>query len=327
MRTRFGETSGGDLVEEVRLSAHGLSLSAISLGAVLRDLRLEGVAHPLVLGLDSVADYEAKSPHFGAIAGRCANRVDHARFTLDGVERRLSVNEPPHSLHGGVTGFGKRVWELEAVEAERAVFRLVSEDGDMGYPGRMIARCVYALLPGPELSIGLTAETDAPTLCNLVNHSYFNLDGKPDVSAHRLRIAAEAYAAPRPDLIPTGDILRVEGTRHDFRETRPAVDGDVRDHNFCLAAARSAAPRFAARLEASELAMEVHTTEPGLQFYDGAKIARMEGLDGRAYGPNAGLCLEAQFWPDAIHHPHFPSAALRPGERYRQETRLSFART
>lgn len=324
----FGETAAGEPVREVRLSGHGLTVSLLTLGALLRDLRLEGVAHPLVLGLNTVADYETKSPFFGATAGRCANRIGYGRFTLDGVAHRLETNDGPHHLHGGgAASFGRRVWTLESAEPERAAFGLISPDGEGGYPGRLEARCVYRLLAGPTLSVEYAAVAKAPTLCNLAHHSYFNLDGRADVSAHRLQVAAEAVTPIGDDLIPTGEVALVAGTRLDLREARPVVDGELRDHNYALAAQRAEAPRFAARLEAGGLSMEVWTTEPGLQVYDGFKIPAMEGgLEGRRYASRAGLCLEPQLWPDAINHRHFPSPVLRPGEIYRQTTAFRFAR-
>ncbi len=333
----FGETSDDETVMSVTLHGGGLRMEALTWGAVVRDVRLDGVAHPLVLGLNTMADYEARSPFFGAIAGRFANRIAGGRFMLDGLEHALPCNERGvNHLHGGAApaSFGKRPWTLEHVADDSAQFSLHSPDGDGGYPGTLDARARYTLAEGGVFRVELTAETDRPTLVNLTNHSYFNLDGAPTIDDHVLEIAADAYLPVTPDLIPTGDVLHVDGSPYDFREPRqlargPMDEAVVRDTNFCLAAAPSPAVRFAARLTAptSGVVMEVWTTEPGLQFYDGAKIAmEVPGLTGEAYGERAGLCLEAQRWPDAPNHRHFPSATLRPGETYRHVTEYRFAR-
>lgn len=333
----FGDTAHGARVTAVTLRGGGVTLEALDWGCVVRDLRLDGVDHPLVLGLNTMEDYEQRSPFFGAIAGRFANRIAQGRFTLDGCEHALVRNEGGvNHLHGGAApaSFGKRPWTLEAATEETACFTLCSPDGDGGYPGTLTARARYTLPGDGVFRVELTAETDAPTLVNLTNHSYFNLDGAATIDDHVLEIAADAYLPVTADLIPTGNVLSVDGAPYDFRTPRrlargPGEDTALRDTNFCLAAAASQALRFAARLAApaSGVVMETWTTEPGLQFYDGAKIAvGAPGLDGRTYGARAGLCLEAQRWPDAPNHRHFPSAVVRPGEVYRHVTEYRFAR-
>lgn len=333
-RRIFGALPDGRAVEEVTLRGGGLTARVIGWGAVIRDLRFEGRAHPLVLGFERLEDYLAHSPHFGAIAGRCANRIALGRFTLDGRTHQLQIKPgTAHHLHGGVgdAQFGRRPWEIAEVAADSVLLTLDSPDGDAGYPGRVRASCRYALRAG-ALAVTLTATTDAPTLVNLAHHSYFNLDGFPDVKAHRLEIFADRYTPTGDDLIPLGDPQPVAGTPFDFRAGRLLGAPDappLYDVNFCLADARAPQPRPAARLTgATGLAMEVETTEPGLQFFNApAMNIPVPGLEGRRYGPSAGLCLEPQVWPDAINRPGWPSPVLRPGETYRQSSVFRFAET
>ena len=321
----WGRTAAGEEVVRLKLSAGGLTAHVISWGAVIQDLRLAGHAPPLVLGFERFAPYPAESPYFGATAGRVGNRIAGSTFDLDGKTYRLPANEGPNHLHGGPAGLGKRNWSVAAHDARSVTLQIVSPDGEMGYPGTMTARCHYELLEPATLRVALTAETDAPTLCNLIHHSYFNLDGSTDARGHSLRIDAARRTVIDAALIPTGEMADVADTPYDFRAARRIADAGIKyDANFCLADA----PRDltdVATLSAGSLAMHVATTEPGIQFYDGAKIAvASPGLDGRSYGAYAGLCLEPQRWPDAIHHAGFPSIVLRPGETYRQVSEFRF---
>ncbi len=332
MSTPFGRTGTGEAVERVTIDGGGLRASVLTWGAVIQDLRLAGHGPALVLGFERFEHYPAHSPYFGAIAGRVANRIGNARFELDGRVHELDANQDGrHQLHGGRAGLGVRVWTIADSGPSHVTLEIVSEDGDMGFPGTLTARCTYRLVDPGTLHIELEAETDAPTLCNLTNHSYFNLDGGADVLDHTLRVAGDRVTELDGELIPTGRVLEVEGTVFDFREERPIrteVDGERfrYDVNYCLAdAPQPLRPVAWARGARSGITMEARTTEPGIQLYDGAKIdTPVPGLDGARYGPAAGLCLEAQRWPDAPSHPHFPSAVLRPGERYEQTTEYAF---
>lgn len=332
----FGETPGGETVHRISIAGGGLTARVLTWGAAVQDLRLEGHAPPLVLGFDRFDDYPKYSPHFGAVPGRCANRIGNARFVLDGKTYEVDRNFlGKHQLHGGSKGFSKRVWRFVEAGADFVTLELVSEDGDMGYPGRLVARCTYRLEDG-ALVADMTAETDAPTLCNLAQHSYFNLDdgGASRILDHTLEIAADRYVPVDDDLIPTGEVRAVAGTSFDFRAMRPVRFGEnggqaIYDHNFCLSDER-VAPRTVVRAKGarSGVSLEMRTTETGVQFYAGHKVEPpVPGLDGIGYAPWSGFCLEAQVWPDAINHPNFPSAVLRPGERYRQLTEYCFSKS
>jgi aldose 1-epimerase len=317
-------------VERVTLRRGDIEADILSFGAVIQDLRVCG--RSVVLGFDTFDPYPDHSPYFGAIVGRCANRIAGSCFALDGREHRLVPNEAGfHHLHGGPDGFSSRSWTIEAADAHSVLLSLRSAHGDQGYPGAVRVTCRYTLVGDLGLRIQLDGETDMPTLLNLAPHSYFNLDGAKDVSAHRLRVDAGEYLPVDADLIPTGEIRPVAGTRFDFRQLRVVgarKANEPLDHNFCLSRAPVSRPRKVARLEAGDgsIALDLATTAPGLQVYDGAKLdVHPAGHGGKTYGPCAGLCLEPQFWPDAINHEGFAGCVLRPGEAWRQVTDYEFS--
>ena len=326
----FGHMPNGDPVHRVCLRAGGLTAHLLTFGAVLQDLRLAGHARPLVLGFDRFAPYLTHSPYFGAIAGRCANRIRDGHLELDGRTYRLDRNfRGRHCLHGGADSMGKRLWQVVDIAPDRACFSITLLDGDMGFPGQLDARVRFTLMADGVLDISLSATCDAATLCNLAHHSYFNLDGADTIADHQLRIAARQYLPVDDDLIPTGERRDVSQTRFDFRDFRPVWPARPLDHNFCLSE-RQKPLRPVAWLSSpiSGVRMECRTTEPGLQVYDGAGIdIHVPGLDGAGMGPHAGLALEPQIWPDANHHIGFPQAVLRPGETYRQQTQFAFSRS
>ncbi|KIT14567.1 aldose epimerase family protein [Jannaschia aquimarina] len=310
------------------ISGDGLTATFLSFGASLRDLRLDGHDAPLVLGLEDPADYPAHSRYMGATAGRYANRIAAARFTLDGRTFRTDPNFlGRHTLHGGSAGTGKRDWELLDHEVDAIRFGLTLRDGEMGFPGEMRIEALFSCAPSATLRIEYRATTQAPTICNLAHHTYWRLDDTGDVSRHRLTVAADRYVAVDEDLIPTG-VASVDGTCFDFRQGRALAGEGLLDHNLCLSSGREPLREIAAlRSDASGIEMRVATTEPGLQVYDGAKLdIGVSGLGGRRYGAHAGVALEPQIWPDAPNHDDFPSAVLRPGETYRQTTTFSFSK-
>ncbi|HEY5819159.1 MAG TPA: aldose epimerase family protein [Mesorhizobium sp.] len=329
----FGTTGDGEDIHRVEIAAGGLRARIMEWGAVIQDLRLDGHEAPLVLGFDSFADYPEHSPHFGAVPGRFANRIANGRFTLDGERFDTDRNqEGKLTLHGGAHGFSKRAWKILEAGDDFVALGLRSLDGDMGFPGTLEARCEYRVRSNGALSIELTAQTDRPTLCNLTNHSYFNLDdgGAGNVLDHRLTIAAAAYLPNDDDALPTGIVQPVDGTPFDFRlarTIRSAGEQVLYDNNFCLAAGPTPLRQAAwAQGATTGIEMEMWTTEPGVQLYIGQKLkpAMPKGLEGIQYRPFSGFCLEAQLWPDAPNRPYFPQAVLRPGETYRHVTEYRF---
>jgi aldose 1-epimerase len=321
----FDRLPDGRPVERIHLRGPRLSASLLTLGATVQDLRLAGIDRPLVLGFPDVASYLGAGLYVGAIVGRFANRIGHGRFTLDGVARQADRNFlGRHLLHGGAEGTHAQLWKITEVGPDHASLRLDLADGHMGFPGAMRIEARFSVADD-SLDILLRAEADAATPCNLAHHGYFDLDGHADIHGHILQIAADHYLPVDDDLIPTGVIAPVDGTAFDFRKPRP-VGTTSYDHNFCLAKARRPLTAVA-RLEGqSGLAMTVETTEPGLQVYDGRHFTGPEGLDGRRYGPYAGLALEAQGWPDAPNRPAFPDTILRPGQQWQARTRYRFGR-
>lgn len=330
----FGELDGAPVFEIMLSNAQGAEARVITWGGVLRDLVVphRGGRQRVVLGLNTLDDYMAHSPHMGATAGRFANRIAHGRFVLDGHHYVLPCNQAgKHSLHGGGKGFGKLPWRLGEHGRSHVTLTLRSADGDAGYPGNLDVSCTYSLEGAATLRVVMTATTDAPTIVNLAHHSYFNLDGSADVLDHELTLHSAFMTPVDDDLIPTGEIRSVAGTPFDFRAPRSIRNeaGQWYDHNFMVA--RPVDPETGLahvatlRAPSNGLSMQLHSTEPAVQFYDGHKVAvPVEGLGGARYGANAGLCLEPQTCPDAPNRRHFPSPELRPGQVYRQVTDYRF---
>ncbi len=324
-RETFGTTPSGQMIEVVTLKSPALTARVLTLGATVQDLRLAGVDHPLVLGFNRPEPYFDAGLYVGALVGRLANRLAGGRFTLDGHSHQADRNEGGRTLlHGGSDGIHHHIWQITALETDRVVMELSLPDGHMGFPGKLAIRAAITLRD-TALCFDLSAQSDAPTLCNLAHHGYFTLDGGTSTSAHRLEVAAEAYLPVDSDLIPTGEVKPVAGTDFDFRRPRALGTGSY-DHNLCLSDTRVALRRVAMLTGESGLRMEVETTEPGLQVYDGRHFDGVAGLEGRIYGPHAGVALETQVWPDAPNHPDFPEATLRPGQTYHAVTNYRFLR-
>jgi aldose 1-epimerase len=288
-----------------------------------------------VLGFESFDSYEARSPYFGATPGRCANRIGNGRFTLEGKSYQLELNEQAVThLHGGTTGLARSNWTIVDSAPDRVVLRITDPDGRAGYPGNCTVTATYQLKEHGILSVVYESETDAPTLSNICQHSYFNLDGRDEALDHDIMIAADHVVAVDDKQVPTGQLVAVADSVFDLRDMGPMKRFEhgeqvLFDHNYCLSPQRVEKRSVAlARSVYSGVSLEVRTTEPGLQFYAGFKLDVLAGgLEGRTYTPFAGFCLEAQTWPDAINHPGFPSPVLRPGELLRQETDYVFTKS
>jgi aldose 1-epimerase len=320
---KIGTYEGTDVLEATLSSDTGVRIAVISYGAAIRDWQVPvaGGMRPVVLGFDRFEDYPDHSPYFGAIAGRVANRVSGARFTLGGREHRLAANEGPNHLHGGPNGFATRIWDMEPLGNEAVRLSLVSPDGDMGYPGRLDVSVTYRLT-GNTLRIDFAAAADAPTPVNIVQHNYFNLMGEGLIRDHRLQVAAGAYTVVDEALIPTGEIRPVAGTHLDFRAPRSFGDeaGNtiVYDDNLVLDTGRDLAePAATVTAPDGSLTLRLRTDQPGLQVYSGDKMnLKVPGLGGRTYPRFGGFCLEDQNFPDAVNNPHFPSPIVTPDRPY-----------
>jgi aldose 1-epimerase len=339
--SEFGELPDGSKAKLYVLSnAKGMQAKISDFGATLVSLQVpdkDGVLADVTLGFDKPADYLAKeNPYFGATVGRFGNRIAHGKFTLDEKEYTLATNNDPGGipchLHGGTKGFNRVMWKGEANDENNSVtFTYVSPDGEEGYPGTLTAKVTYTLSEENELTWEAEATTDAPTVLNLVHHTYWNLSGDPTTSIndHLLVLDAEYFLPTDAGLIPTGEKQPVAGTPMDFTEA--TLIGDrvgaefeplklAGGYDHCWVLKPGEVVRRAARLKdpTSGRVMEVFTNQPAIQFYGGNFLdGTLAGKGGVKYAHRTGLCLETENYPDAPNQPDFPSAVLRPGETYR----------
>jgi aldose 1-epimerase len=329
-------------------NAHGLRARVLTWGATLVEMSVPDRAGKLAdvtLGFDDLERYTKPHPFFGSIAGRYANRIGQAKFELDGHTYTLAKNNGEHHLHGGARGFDKRVWKAEPQGDGAVRLTYTSPDGEESYPGTLQVAVTYKLTAEDALSISYEAKTDKPTVLNLTNHTYWNLAGSGNVLAHELRLNASEITEVDKALIPTGRYVSVAETPLDFR-TPKTVGRDIDrlkgeglpggyDHNFVIhskpggvapaAGLGDLAPAAEFRDPASGRKMRVLTTQPGVQLYTANGLKDVAGRGGQIYGPNAGLCLETQHFPDSPNKPNFPSTVLKPGENFRSQTVYQFS--
>ncbi|MBT9382877.1 galactose mutarotase [Pseudooceanicola sp. CBS1P-1] len=324
----FGTLPSGEEVRVVEIGNGVLSARLLTHGARLQDLRLAGVAHPLVLGSDRLEDYLGPMAYFGATVGRYANRIGGAAFVLDGERYALDANEGGRTcLHGGSEGTGVCNWTLAEAGADMAAFTLDLPDGHMGFPGLFEARVTYRI-EAAQLLVEMEAQCSADCPVSLAHHSYFSLDTAGDVAGTRLHVPASHYLAVDAAKIPLpGAPAPVAGTAFDFRVPRLFGASGI-DHNYCFEEAEGVVRLMAIASGREGLSLVVESDAPGLQVYgaDHLPIAGLPGLEGLSYGPRAGLALETQNWPDAPNRPDFPDAVLRSGATYRNVTRYGFRR-
>ena len=330
----FGTLSDGRPVTAARLTnTRGMSVTVLDYGATIQSLVVPdrcGRPVDVVLGYDTVAEYEANDGYLGATVGRVANRIGGAAFALNGTTYPLAKNDGDNHLHGGLRGFDKYIWDMRA-EDGRVICSRLSPDGEEGYPGNLSVTVTFTLTDGGALRIAYDADTDADTPVNLTNHSYFNLDGSADVLAHRLQVFADRFCENDAGCLPTGRLLDVAGTPFDFR-TEKALGADICaddeqlrlaggfDHNFCLSGTRAAVLRS----EASGICLTVDTDRPGMQVYSSNCLTRRAGKGGHSMGRRGALCLETQLYPNALALSDFPSPVLRAGRHLHSETVYSF---
>ncbi len=331
----FGTTKAGEAVTAFELScAGGASAVILDYGATVQSLSVPDAAGRLVdvvLGYDTVAEYERHGGYVGATLGRVGNRIGGARFSIGGREYSLVKNDGENTLHGGARGFDKYVWSA-ALQGDRLVLSRLSPDGEEGFPGSLSVSVSFELTDANSLVITYDADTDAVTPVSLTNHSYFNLAGGGDVLDHVLRLNAERYCEAAPNCLPTGRLPGVEGTPFDFRAPRRLGDALAEenaqtalfggfDHNFVLSG-RDAAQVYC---PASGIVMDMRTTMPGVQLYTSNSLDERAGKRGSVMGPHGALCLETQLFPDGMNHYGFPSPLLHPGEHLHSETVYAFS--
>ncbi len=336
----YGRMPDGRRIHEYTLdTGAGLRLSVINLGGIVTRLEVpdaRGDLGNVVLALPTLEDYRLRNPHFGVIVGRYGNRIGQGSFTLDGEHYALDVNDGANCLHGGAQGFGQQVWAVEPESDDCLCLRLTSPDGDQGFPGRLEVTVRYRLTGDRDWLVEYEATTDRATVVNLTHHDYFNLAGGGSALGHELEMPASRYCEVAPGMIPTG-LAEVTGTPFDFR-TPHRIEARIRqnhpqlqiaqgyDHSFVLDAPMDGSLRLAARLRdpVSGRRLEVHTTEPAVQFYSGNFLnGSLASPEGQLYRQGDGVCLETQHNPDSPHHEaseDWPSTVLRPGQTYRSRT-------
>ena len=325
---RFGNLRDGREISEITLAAGALTARVLTLGAILSDLRMAGADWPLVLGSAEIGAYEGPMRWFGAVVGPVANRIGGARALIAGHEARLEANEGTSTLHGGTSGTSAQVWTVADQAPDRVTLALTLPAGLGGFPGNRRLSAEYRLTAPATLALTLYASTDAPTLVNLAHHPYWNLDGTGDTSAHRLRVAAEAYLPTDGAMLPLGPRQSLEGDPRDLRHARALATLPPLDHCFILAEAPRALTPVATLCGTRGITLALATTAPGLQVYDGAGLgtAPWQGHAGAPYGPRAGLALEPQLWPDAPAHADYPSILLTPDTQFEHQTRYTLSR-
>ena len=339
MKAPFGKADQKEVFLYTLTNSNGIVVKITNYGGIITSLLVpdkDGRMGDIVLGYDSLEGYLASSPYFGAIVGRYANRIAKGKFTLNGKNYKLAINNGNNSLHGGLKGFDKVVWdatEMNDTAGVHLILTYLSKDGEEGYPGNLKVKVVYTLNDQNEFITLIEAETDKPTPVNLCNHTYFNLsEADTSILGHVLTIFADQFTKVNNELIPTGEMPMVRGTAMDFN-TSVAVGeriGQVKggyDHNYVLlkktGELTTAAMVFDPRTGRQ---VEILTTQPGVQFYSGNFLdGTIKGKGGKVYRKHWGLCLETQHFPDSPNQPAFPNTILKPGEKFSEKTVYKFS--
>ena len=340
-RQVFGALPNGSEIESVCLKKGDLSCRILAYGGTLQMLTVpdrHGNPVDVVLGLDTLEAYCEHDKFLGALVGRYANRIADGKFTLNGKEYSLYTNDGANHLHGGAVGYNRKVWKIEDLQEDQVTLSLLSPDGEEGYPGKLAMTMTYRLTE-QGLELTYEAESDADTVCNLTNHSYFNLAGHGSgvVDNQTMQLFADRYTHVREGAIPTGELPLVDGTPMDLRQPTPigvGAESDFEqlvltqgfDHNWVInnwdGTMRPAACAYA---KETGIRMQVFTTLPGIQFYAGNYLDGCPtGKGGAQYYKHCGFCMETQFFPDTPNHPNFPSAWLKKGEKYLHKTAYLF---
>ena len=342
----FGTTKAGQAVTEYTLTNKGgASIKVISLGAILTSIIVpdkDGKLADVALGFDTIEPYDGHHGSMGDTIGRYGNRIAGAQFTLDGVTYRLTANNGRNSLHGGPQNFSTKVWDAAPAEGQgkdSVAFHLVSPDGEEGFPGTLDVTVTYSWDDQCNLGIRYEATTDKATLCNMTNHTYFNLAGHDHgtIRDHIVYIDSDVVTEVNDELIPTGNYWPVSQTPLDMREGlllgdgldamndyQTMVDAGGYDHNFVLRKGSAMGLAACVHHEESGRTMEVITDQPGVQLYTACTTHYENAKGGTTYNPFCGLCLETQHYPDSPNQPHFPTTVLRPGEKYDTTTIYAF---
>ncbi|WP_078550749.1 aldose epimerase family protein [Litchfieldia alkalitelluris] len=339
----FGQLDGATVFQYTLKNNNGMELSCINFGCVITSIKTKdrhGNLENVVLGYDTFEEYKVNPPFFGAVCGRVAGRISNAQFELEGTSYELVKNDGSNHLHGGSIGYSHVLWDSAVFESEDEVgveFYYTSPDGEEGYPGNLTLKVVYTLNNENELLISYHGKTDKTTLVNLTNHTYFNLsgNGKRNIADHQLTMKSNQFIELNQELIPTGELIDVEGTPFDFRSGRKIRDGiestyeqnilvgNGYDHPFLLAS--NHAEEIILEDEESGRKLTIETDEPSVVLYTGNMLEGSYDTPNGSSSRNYGLCLETQGPPDSIHQPHFSSCVLEPGQEYNTKTKFKFS--
>ncbi len=327
----FGTRPDGQAVERAIISDDTLGVAVLTQGAILQDVRLAGVEHSLTVGTDTVEPYLGPLRSCGAIMGPVVNRISNGTAVIDGKTLTFERNQDgQHTRHAGAAGVNRKLWELAEHHDTSVTLEVNLPDGEGGFPGNRAVAARFRLTEPGVLELRIAMTTDADTLVNFANHSYWALDGSGSYAGHRLQVTADRRCLADEGALVTGEVVDVEGSFFDFRKGRMLAPGeDPRiDVNMCLDQARRAPQEVLSLTGRSGVRMRIETSEPGIQLYDGAGLSGDGALghDGQPIGAFAGLAIEPQGWPDAPNHAHFPSILLRAGYTYEQVTRYRFDR-
>lgn len=330
--TPFGTLDNGEVVQKITLGDGTLSVSLITLGAILQDVRLKGVSHSLTIGTEDLAAYVGDMRSCGSLIGPVVNRISGGSSELDGARYEFERNQDgQHTRHCGSAGTQRKTWRLLDHSGTHVDLGLTLPAGEGGFPGTREIAARFSLPEPGVLEMRVTATSDAPTWINFANHSYWNLDGTDTYAGHSLKIAADRYCVSDDTDMATGEVRSVGGTAFDYRAAKTLVPGtDPKlDMNMCVSDAQMPLRDVLELTGTTGTRMVLATTEPGVQIYDanGFGNGGATGHDGKDYDLYCGLAIEAQGWPDAPNQPHFPSVVLRPGETYQQVTRWRFSKT
>ena len=336
--TDFGTTKKGEKVYKYTLCGKKTEVDILNYGGTITAIRTHdknGKIVDVCLGYDTIGEYESNGGYLGALIGRVGNRIAGGKFTLNGKDYQLALNDGKNHLHGGKIGFDKKMWNVK-IDGEKLFLETFSPDMEENYPGNLMVKVIYTL-ENDELSIEYFAKSDKDTLCNLTNHCYFNLEGGGnDIYNQELMIDADYITTVDTGLIPHGKLLKVSGTPFDFSKSKK-IGRDINekdeqlkncggyDHNFCLNTNGQFKTFAVAYSEKTGIEMECKTTLPGVQLYTGNFIDKLKGKGGVIYKDRGAFCLETQVYPNAINCPNFPSCILRAGEEYHTKTSYRFS--
>ena len=331
-KEKYGMADSQEITQYTLQNGNGTIIKLINYGGAITNILFpnkNGKLTDIALGFDSLEEYKGpENPHFGCITGRFANRITKRQFEIDGKKYQVTINNNGNTLHGGKSGFNRKIWSAEVINGSKVKMTYTSKDGEEGFPGNCSVEVIYTLSDDDSLRIDYAATTDAPTPVNITNHSYFNLSGGTDntIVDHEIWIDADKFVPVNDEFLPTGKLEAVDGSVMDLKAPKRVGDnidkipGGGYDHTYVLNNTPGK-PQAGIYHKGTGIYLELLTTEPGVQFYTGNMLTgTLVGKKGKIYARRGGFCLEAQHFPDSPNQPSFPNTILRPGQTYKQTT-------